>query len=124
MPVSVECEPLPAEHDRRRGAVPPLPRRLPRLRLASAALAAPGWLGWAITHRGLRSAVVTSVILVANVVVTRLLPSLKLRAIRMWQRYVLNPVVRVLLSVGVLPLGLALLETTGRHSGRPRRTPV
>jgi deazaflavin-dependent oxidoreductase (nitroreductase family) len=59
-----------------------------------------------------------------NVVVTRLSPELKRRVVRVLARYVINPPVRVLLHLGVLPLGFALLETTGRRSGRPRRTPV
>jgi deazaflavin-dependent oxidoreductase (nitroreductase family) len=40
------------------------------------------------------------------------------------QQRVLNPPVRWLLSRGVLPPGYVLLETRGRRSGQPRRTPV
>ncbi|MBV9838830.1 MAG: nitroreductase family deazaflavin-dependent oxidoreductase [Solirubrobacterales bacterium] len=36
----------------------------------------------------------------------------------------INPVVRRLLQWGVPGTGTALLETTGRHSGKPRRVPV
>jgi deazaflavin-dependent oxidoreductase (nitroreductase family) len=36
---------------------------------------------------------------------------------------VLNPPIRALASRGLVP-GVALLETTGRKSGEPRRTPV
>lgn len=43
---------------------------------------------------------------------------------RLLQRYVINPPMRLLLFLGVMPLGLALLETTGRRTGRPRRVPV
>lgn len=35
----------------------------------------------------------------------------------------LNPPIRALAARGLMP-GVALLETTGRKSGRPRRTPV
>lgn len=35
-----------------------------------------------------------------------------------------NPVVRPLIERGLFPSTQALLETTGRRSGRPRRTPV
>ena len=35
----------------------------------------------------------------------------------------LNPPIRALAARGLLP-GIALLETTGRRSGEPRRTPV
>jgi deazaflavin-dependent oxidoreductase (nitroreductase family) len=35
-----------------------------------------------------------------------------------------NPLVRPLIEAGVFPRTQALLETTGRRSGEPRRTPV
>ena len=38
-------------------------------------------------------------------------------------RYLVNPVVSAAVRFGLLP-GWALLETTGRKTGRPRRTPV
>ena len=37
---------------------------------------------------------------------------------------VVNPVVRGLLERGLAPRSVALLETTGRRSGQPRRVPV
>jgi deazaflavin-dependent oxidoreductase (nitroreductase family) len=40
------------------------------------------------------------------------------------QRYLINPPVRLLLRLGLMPLGYALLETRGRISGLPRTTPV
>jgi deazaflavin-dependent oxidoreductase (nitroreductase family) len=46
---------------------------------------------------------------------------LKWRLVTIFQRFVLNPVSK--LFAGYLP-GLLLLETTGRRSGRIRRTPV
>jgi len=39
-------------------------------------------------------------------------------------KYGANPVVRRLLELGVPVPGTALLETIGRRSGKPRRTPV
>ncbi|WP_154674328.1 nitroreductase/quinone reductase family protein [Nakamurella lactea] len=48
----------------------------------------------------------------------------KILLARTFQRWLLSPAVRTLLAVGLNPLGLALLETTGRTSGRPRRVPV
>jgi deazaflavin-dependent oxidoreductase (nitroreductase family) len=39
-------------------------------------------------------------------------------------RYVVNPVARGLFRAGVAVPGTAILETTGRRSGEPRRTPV
>jgi len=103
-----------------------LRRRRPRLLLASAALATPGWVTWAWhgADRGLASPVWTTLILAANVVVTHRAPRLKARGVRLFQRYVLNPPVRMLVGLGVLPIGYALIETTGRVSGKPRRTPV
>jgi deazaflavin-dependent oxidoreductase (nitroreductase family) len=38
-------------------------------------------------------------------------------------RYLVNPLVAAAVRIGLLP-GWALLETTGRKTGRPRRTPV
>jgi deazaflavin-dependent oxidoreductase (nitroreductase family) len=40
------------------------------------------------------------------------------------QKYLLNPPVKFLFAIGLAPPGRALLETTGRKSGKPRRTPV
>ena len=37
---------------------------------------------------------------------------------------VANPAVRFMLERGIAPKSIALLETTGRKSGQPRRTPV
>ena len=39
-------------------------------------------------------------------------------------KYVVNPVVRGLFRIGLPAPGIAILETTGRKSGRPRRNPV
>jgi deazaflavin-dependent oxidoreductase (nitroreductase family) len=48
----------------------------------------------------------------------------KVVLVRTLQRWTINPLVRLLLRLGLNPLGLVLLETRGRVSGRPRRTPV
>jgi deazaflavin-dependent oxidoreductase (nitroreductase family) len=48
----------------------------------------------------------------------------KYHAVRFVQRRLMNPVVRGTLSRGWRIPGYALLETTGRKSGLPRRTPV
>jgi deazaflavin-dependent oxidoreductase (nitroreductase family) len=40
------------------------------------------------------------------------------------QTSVVNPLVRLAWRLGISPPGDALLETTGRHTGRPRRTPM
>ena len=49
---------------------------------------------------------------------------MKHRIVHALQKYFLNPPIKVLLALGVAPPGYALLETVGRKSGKPRRTPV
>ena len=49
---------------------------------------------------------------------------MKHRIVHTLQKYFLNPPIKVLLALGVAPPGYALLETIGRKSGKPRRTPV
>jgi deazaflavin-dependent oxidoreductase (nitroreductase family) len=51
-------------------------------------------------------------------------PSAKARAVRFTQKYLLNPPVRVLFALGLVPPTHVLLETTGRKTGRPRQNPV
>jgi deazaflavin-dependent oxidoreductase (nitroreductase family) len=51
-------------------------------------------------------------------------PSTKARVVRFTQKYLLNPPVRALFALGLVPPTHALLETTGRRSGLPRRNPV
>lgn len=48
----------------------------------------------------------------------------KLRLVRVVQRYVLNPPIRLLFRLGLVPPGYALIETRGRRSGQQRQTPV
>ena len=50
--------------------------------------------------------------------------ALKRRASRFASVRLLNPVMRRALEAGLVPRGWALLETTGRTSGQPRRVPV
>ena len=40
------------------------------------------------------------------------------------QKYLLNPPVKLLFALGTVRPGYALLETIGRKTGKPRRTPV
>jgi deazaflavin-dependent oxidoreductase (nitroreductase family) len=51
-------------------------------------------------------------------------PDAKRRVIYPLQKHVLNPVVLLAWQLGIPPPGDALLETTGRRTGRPRQTPV
>jgi deazaflavin-dependent oxidoreductase (nitroreductase family) len=48
----------------------------------------------------------------------------KHRIVHVVQKYLLNPPIRLLLALQIVPPGYALLETVGRVSGKPRRTPV
>jgi deazaflavin-dependent oxidoreductase (nitroreductase family) len=48
----------------------------------------------------------------------------KRRASRFMSVRLFNPLMRRALEAGVVPRGVALLETTGRRSGQPRRVPV
>jgi len=43
---------------------------------------------------------------------------------RFVERYVLNPQMRLGLALGLAPRAFCLLETTGRRSGKRRRTPI
>jgi deazaflavin-dependent oxidoreductase (nitroreductase family) len=51
-------------------------------------------------------------------------PSTKARVVRGVQKYLLNPPVRALFALGLVPPTHVLLETTGRKSGQPRQNPV
>ena len=49
---------------------------------------------------------------------------MKRRIVHVLQKYLFNPPVKFLFAMGVAVPGRALLETIGRKSGKPRRTPV
>lgn len=49
---------------------------------------------------------------------------MKRRIVHALGKYGLNLVPKLLFALGVAPPGQALLETIGRKSGKPRRTPV
>ena len=49
---------------------------------------------------------------------------MKHRIIHLLQKYLLNPPIKFLFLIGAFPPGYALLETIGRKTGKPRRTPV
>ncbi|KQR99510.1 hypothetical protein ASG12_01415 [Williamsia sp. Leaf354] len=83
------------------------------------------WIPWMIDPgSGWLSAAVQSAVFVALAVSGVVWPGGKVVAVRCAQRLLINPTVRILMSVGLNPLGLVILETTGRASGRRRRTPV
>jgi len=49
---------------------------------------------------------------------------MKLRIVHTLQKYLLNPPIKLALEMGLPLPGYALLETTGRKTRKPRRTPV
>jgi deazaflavin-dependent oxidoreductase (nitroreductase family) len=49
---------------------------------------------------------------------------MKYRVVHFLQKYVANPPIKFLFAIGLVPPRYALLETAGRKSGKPRRTPV
>jgi deazaflavin-dependent oxidoreductase (nitroreductase family) len=63
-------------------------------------------------------------VLVGLLVLTARSRRAKVLLVRTIQRWTINPLMRLLLAMGLNPLGLAILETRGRSSGRPRRVPV
>lgn len=102
-------------------------RRSDRLALVTLAGLALVWGIFALdpaAWAGLSGALVQSGLLPANVALTRRAPRVKARLVAALQRRVVNPLVRGLYRLGVNPLGIALLETTGRRSGRVRQVPV
>ena len=74
--------------------------------------------------QGITFPIVLSAIYVALFAVTARSRRVKILIVRTFQRWTINPLMRALLAIGLNPLGLAILETRGRVSGRPRRTPV
>ena len=49
---------------------------------------------------------------------------MKRRIVHALQKYVLNPPIKLMFAARIVPPGYALLETIGRKTGKPRRTPV
>ena len=49
---------------------------------------------------------------------------MKHRIVHLLQKYFLNPPIKILFAIGIVPPGYALLETAGRKTGKSRRTPV
>src|SRR6476620_1314343 len=49
---------------------------------------------------------------------------MKHRIVHTLQKYLLNPPIKLALAVGLPLPGYALLETKGRQTAKPRRTPV
>jgi deazaflavin-dependent oxidoreductase (nitroreductase family) len=49
---------------------------------------------------------------------------MKRHIVHVLQKYLFNPPVKAMFAMGVAVPGRAILETTGRKSGKPRRIPV
>ena len=49
---------------------------------------------------------------------------MKHRIVLILQKYLFNPPIKLLFAIGLIPPGYGLPETTGRKTGKPRRTPV
>ena len=54
----------------------------------------------------------------------RTLLLMKRRIVHFLQKYFFNPPIKLLFAAGISRPGYALLETIGRKTGKPRRTPV
>lgn len=85
-------------------------------------------LAWApfvlLPGSGLTAPLVQSALYVGLLVLTARSPRLKVLSVRTIQRWTINPLMRACLAIGINPLGVAIVETRGRVSGAPRRTPV
>jgi deazaflavin-dependent oxidoreductase (nitroreductase family) len=49
---------------------------------------------------------------------------MKYHIVHALQKYLLNPPIKLVFALGLVPPGYALLETVGRKTGKPRHTPV
>lgn len=93
----------------------------------SIAFAAIGWVVYGVdtdAWPGIAGPIAGTAVAALNLVVTVVSPRAKVAVVRRVQRHFVNPVVRSLHRLGINPLGVALLETTGRTTGLPRVTPV
>jgi deazaflavin-dependent oxidoreductase (nitroreductase family) len=113
------CQPATTARPGRRISVP---RGLVAGTVATIGLA---WVLYEVSPRpSFRSALVQTGIYLSLFMLTICSRRAKVLLIRSLQRYTLNPLMRLLLAVGVNPLGLAILETRGRVTGKTRRVPV
>lgn len=84
------------------------------------------WIDWRInggSPGGIAYPIWAAVLLVGNLALTLSSYRYKQRLVRLLQKWVINPPVRWSLRAHI-PLGWALLETTGRKTGKSRVNPV
>ena len=99
-----------------------VPRGLIAGTLAAMALA---WGPYAIIPgSSLLSAQIQTGICLGLLVLTSCSRRAKVLLARTLQRYIMNPLMRLLLVARINPYGLAILETRGHVSGKIRRVPV
>ena len=99
-----------------------VPRGLIAGTLAATALV---WVPYAIIPgSSLLSALVQTGIYLGLLLLTVFSRRAKVLLARTLQRYILNPLFRVLHAAGINPFGLAILETRGNVTGKIRRVPV
>lgn len=83
------------------------------------------WAPYAVGLGGsLVSAGVQTAVYLGLLVLTARSRRVKVLLVRTVQRWTINPLMRLFLTIGINPLGLAILETRGRRTGRLRRVPV
>ena len=114
--------PVPSQTTTRPRSRFTVPRGLLAGTLAASALV---WGPYALLPgSSLISALVQSGIYLGLLVLTICSRRAKVLLIRTWQRYIFNPLIRTLHTIGINPFGLAILETRGHASGKIRRVPV
>jgi deazaflavin-dependent oxidoreductase (nitroreductase family) len=114
--------PTPASATTRRRFRPSVPRGLLAGTLVAAALV---WGPYKlIPHSSLLLAQIQTGIYLALLALTICSRRAKVLLIRIWQRYVMNPLFKLPLMIGINPFGLAILETRGHRTGKTRRVPV
>ncbi|AKJ09799.1 hypothetical protein ABB07_07130 [Streptomyces incarnatus] len=79
------------------------------------------WLVDPTAPQGLTFPLALSAVLAANVPLTLAGPRLKRTLVGPLHRYLINPPVRLLLRLGIMPLGYALLETEPFMPSQPGR---
>lgn len=82
------------------------------------------WGLYELTGGSLLSAQVQTGVYLGLLLLTTFSRRAKVLIFQTVQRFTLNPLMRLLLAIGINPLGLAILETRGHASGKIRRVPV